>query len=84
MGSEIYLPAKIAINSLKYEIINFLMKNGYSYTDAVTKQVKSLVTPDPEVFDIIKKIIKMWQSRGFDGIAMLVGRNPRVDRTVLV
>ena len=83
MGSEIYLPAKIAINSLKYEIINFLMKNGYSYTDAVTKQVKSLVTPDPEVFDIIKKIIKMWQSRGFEGIAILVGRNPRADRTVL-
>lgn len=76
MGDEIELPFKIACNNLKYEIINILMKRGLSYNDAVAKQVKSLVTWDEEIYQVIEEIIKGWQAQGFLGLPLLMGRNP--------
>lgn len=77
MASSLILPWKIAINSYKFEILNILMnKRGYSYTDAVAKHVKSLVTYDSEIHEVMNEIIKMWQAQGYEGPVVLLGRNP--------
>ena len=64
---------------IKFEIINILMnKRGYSYNDAVAKQVKSLVTFDQEIYDIMNELIHGWQNQGYEGVPTLIGRNPDI------
>ena len=73
MGDELEIPFKIACNSLKFHVINILMnKRGYSYNDAVAKQVKSLVNWDEEVYEVIEEL-KQMNGGHFD---VLAGRNP--------
>ena len=73
MGDEVYMPWKIMVNNMKHEIINVLMnRRGYSYNDAITKHIKSLVIYDQDIYDILMELME--ESGG--SISVLVGRNP--------
>ena len=51
-------------------------KYGYSCSDAVAKQVKSLITFDEEVYQVLLDIMNLFKKQGYKALPVLIGRNP--------